>query len=162
MRPVAPAGRVVALDLGQRRIGVAVCDTDRTVATPFRTVRRSGHRPDEHAELASLVQEVGAVLVVVGLPLSLDGSMGLAAKKVVSEVKALGKVLGIPVETHDERLTTVTAEASLDASGVRGSRRREVVDQVAAQVILQSWLDRSQADAHDPEFGLRPNDPTPE
>jgi putative Holliday junction resolvase len=134
-------GRVLALDLGRRRIGVAVCDDGRTVATPYRTVRRSGHRPDEHAELAGLVDEIGAVLVVVGLPLSLDGSRGPAAKTVLSEVKALRRVLGVPVETHDERLSTVAAEASLDRGGVRGARRRDVVDQLAAQVILQSWLD---------------------
>lgn len=142
MRPVVPAtGRVLALDLGRRRIGVAVCDDGRTVATPYRTVDRSGHRPDEHAELARLVTEVGAVAVVVGLPLSLDGSTGPAAKAALSEVKALRKVLGVPVVTHDERLSTVAAETSLDRAGVRGSRRRRVVDQLAAQVILQSWLD---------------------
>jgi putative holliday junction resolvase len=138
---VPTAGRVLALDLGRRRIGVAVCDDARTVATPYRTVNRSGHRPDEHAELADLVVEIGAVAVVVGLPLSLDGTLGPAAKGVLSEVKALRRVLGVPVVTHDERLSTVTAEASLDRGGIRGPRRRDVVDQLAAQVILQSWME---------------------
>ncbi len=148
MRQAVPdTGRVMALDLGRKRIGVAVCDDARTVATPYRTVNRSGHRPDEHETLAALVDEVGAGVVIVGLPLSLDGSLGPAAKAVLSEVKALRKLLGVPVETHDERLSTVTAEAHLDHGGVRGPRRREVVDQLAAAVILQAWLD------HRPEGG---------
>ena len=125
----------------RRRIGVAVCDEGRTVATPYRTVKRSGHRPDEHRELADLVSEIGAVGIVAGLPLSLDGTVGPAAKSVLSELKALRKVVDVPVVAHDERLTTVTAEAHLDVGGVRGSRRRDVVDQVAAAVILQSWID---------------------
>ena len=121
---------------------MAVCDDARTVATPYRTVHRSGHRPDDHARLAALVDEVGAGAVVVGLPLSLDGSLGPAAKAVQSEVKALRRLLPVPVETQDERLSTVTAEAELDRSGVRGPRRRDVVDQSAAAVILQAWLDQ--------------------
>lgn len=137
----------MALDLGRRRIGVAVCDDGRTVATPYRTVNRTGHRPDEHRELADLVTETGAAAMIVGLPLSLDGSMGPAAKAVIAEVKALRKVIGVPVETHDERLSTVTAEDSLSSSGVRGPRRRQVVDQLAAAVILQAWLDAQAADA---------------
>lgn len=108
--------------------------------TPHRTVNRTGHRPDDHAELASVVAEAGAVGVVAGLPLSLDGSVGPAAKAILTEVKALRRVLGVPIETHDERLSTVTAEAKLDQSGVRGPRRREVVDQLAAAVILEAWL----------------------
>jgi len=132
----------MALDLGRRRIGVAVCDDGRTVATPYRTVKRSGHRSDEHRALAELVDEVGAVLVVVGLPLSLDGGTGPAAKAVLSEVKALRGALRVPVETHDERLSTVTAHDRLRQGGVRGSKQRDVVDQVAAAVILQSWIER--------------------
>ena len=153
MRPPVPAaGRVLALDLGRKRIGVAVCDDARTVATPYRTVNRTGHRPDDHAELSRLVDETGAVVVVVGLPLSLDGTMGPAAKAVLSEVKAIRRVLHLPVETHDERLSTVTAEDQLDRGGVRGARRRDVVDQLAAVVILEAWLaaaDRSPNGAPD-------------
>ena len=132
---------MLALDLGRKRIGVAVCDDARTVATPYRTVKRSGHRPDEHRELADLVDEVAAVAMVVGLPLSLDGGAGPAAKAVLSEIKALRKVVAVPIATHDERLTTVTAEEQLRRGGVRGPRQRDVVDQVAAAVILQSWIE---------------------
>ncbi|MEM7271581.1 MAG: Holliday junction resolvase RuvX [Actinomycetota bacterium] len=134
---------MIGLDLGSRRIGVAVCDAGRTVATPFRTVKRVGDRPVEHAELADIVGETGAVLAVVGLPLGLDGGEGPAVRTVRSELRALGRRLGIPVTTHDERLTTVSADDALRAQGVRGRRRTEVVDQVAAAVILQDWLDRT-------------------
>lgn len=120
------------------------------VATPLQTVHRTGHRPDEHQILADLVAETEAAAVVVGLPLSLDGSTGPAAKNVLSEVKALRKVLGVPVTTHDERFSTVEAEDQLDRGGVRGRRRRAVIDQSAATVILQSWLDgRRGQDQHD-------------
>lgn len=134
-------GRVVGLDLGSKRIGVAICDAGRMVATPYETVRRVGDRPVEHRRIAEIVVETEAVLLLVGLPLSLDGSVGQAAKTVLSEVRALRRAMTIPVETHDERLTTVTADDYLSQQRVRGNKRRDVVDQVAAAVILQSWID---------------------
>ncbi len=134
-------GRVVGLDLGSKRIGVAVCDAGRMVATPYETVRRVGDRPVEHQRITEIVAETEAVLLLVGLPLSLDGSVGQAAKTVLSEVRALRRTLTVPVETHDERLTTVTADDYLSQQRVRGNKRRDVVDQVAAAVILQSWID---------------------
>jgi len=78
----------------------------------------------------------------VGLPLSLDGSVGPAAQRVLDEVAELARTLGLPVETVDERFTTVTAEQQLRASGVAGRERARVIDQVAAAVLLQAWLDR--------------------
>lgn len=119
-----------------------MCDQDRTLATPYGTLKRVGNRPVEHAEIQDLVTETDATLVVVGLPLSLDGSAGPAARSITSEVRALRRTLSVPVETHDERLTTVTAEANLTGGGVRGRKKRDVVDQVAASIILQSWLDQ--------------------
>lgn len=134
---------MLALDLGDRRIGVAVCDDGRTVATPYGTIQRVGDRPAEHRLIAEAVAETGAVLIVVGLPLSLDGGEGPAARSVLSEVRALNRTMEVPVETYDERLSTVTAEERLGQGGVKGRKRRQVVDQVAAAVILQSWLDGS-------------------
>ena len=134
-------GRVIGLDLGERRIGVAVCDGNRTVATPLETVTRVGDRVVEHAVIAELVADNDVTAVVVGLPLALDGSVGPAARKVLSEVKRLRTRLGVPVVTHDERLSTVEGERSLRAQGVRGRDRRNVIDQLAASVILQSWID---------------------
>ncbi|MGF1598228.1 MAG: Holliday junction resolvase RuvX [Acidimicrobiales bacterium] len=137
-------GRVLGLDLGERRIGVAVCDDRRTVATPLETIARVGDRTVEHGRVAELVEEHAGVAVVVGLPLSLDGERGPMARKVASEVKGLRRrldALGVEVVTHDERMTTVTALGSLRAQGVSSRRGRSVVDQVAAAVILQSWID---------------------
>jgi putative Holliday junction resolvase len=133
--------RVVGIDLGQRRIGVAVSDGAGRVAVPHGTVERSGDPDRDRAALAAVVEELGAEAVVVGLPLSLDGGTGPAAQAAVAEAAALAGVLGVPVELVDERLTTVSAHRSLAAAGVRGRSQRRVVDQVAAAVLLQSWLD---------------------
>jgi putative Holliday junction resolvase len=111
------------------------------VATPYGTVKRVGDRPKEHAEIAELIAETGAVLLVVGLPISLDGQNGPAARSVLSEVRALAKALPVPVETHDERMSTVTAHSRLAESGRSSRKRRDVVDQSAAAVILQDWID---------------------
>ena len=136
-----PSGRVLGLDLGTRRIGVAV--SSGTIATPHSVLERGRDRTADHAAIAALVDEVGAERVVVGLPLSLDGKMGPAATAAADEADALGDVLAVPVETYDERLTTVTADRSLSALGLKGQARRRLVDQVAAAVILQAWLDRT-------------------
>jgi putative Holliday junction resolvase len=127
--------RVVGLDLGGRRIGVAVSDASGTVATPHSVLERSGDTATDHATIAAVIAELGAERVVVGLPLSLDGTVGPAANEV------LAALLPVPVEAHDERLTTVTAQRALTAQKVRARDRRRVVDKVAAAVILQSWLD---------------------
>ncbi|MDH4278107.1 MAG: Holliday junction resolvase RuvX [Acidimicrobiia bacterium] len=141
-------GRAIGLDLGDRRIGVAVCDAGRTVATPSEIVQRVGDRPVEHDLIAEIVDRTEATVVVVGLPLSLDGSVGPAARKVLSEVKALRRRLGpggVEVVTHDERNTTTTAANSLADAGIGSRKGRGVVDQVAAAVILQSWIDANRS-----------------
>lgn len=134
-------GRVLGLDLGSVRIGVASCDAGRTIATPLVVLRRTGDPVQDRRAIARLVEEEEAELVVVGLPLSLDGSVGPAAAAARAEVEALAEALPVPVETYDERLTTVSAERMLAEQGVRGRRRREVVDMVAAAVLLQAWLE---------------------
>jgi putative Holliday junction resolvase len=136
--------RALALDLGTRRIGVAVSDGAGTVATPYEVIHRSGDRARDHGRVAELVEETGAGVVVAGLPISLDGTLGPAAREILSEVDQLRAALRVNVVTWDERLSTVEAERSLRVMGVRKSRRRRVVDQVAATVILQSWLDAGQ------------------
>ncbi|MDQ3643839.1 MAG: Holliday junction resolvase RuvX [Actinomycetota bacterium] len=138
--------RAVALDLGTRRIGVAVSDAGGIMATPYSVIQRSGDVSADRARVAEIVHEVGAGLVVVGLPLSLDGSEGPAARAALEEADALRQVLDVPVECHDERLTSVTANRSLTEAGVTGRKRRRAreagaVDQAAAAVLLQSWLD---------------------
>lgn len=134
--------RAVGVDLGARRIGVAVSDPNGTLATARQVLQRSGDPARDHRALAEIVAEVEAEVVVVGLPISLDGSKGPAVRAALEEVEAMAKVVGVPVETHDERLTTVSAERSLSTLALKVPARRQVVDMVAAAVILQSWLDR--------------------
>lgn len=140
----ALAGRAVGIDFGSRRIGIAVSDAWRMVATPFETIKRVGDRTIEHGRIFEIVAEIEATVVVIGLPLSLDGSDGHAVKLVRSEVRGLAKRLDVPIEEYDERFTTVTAEQSLRTMGTRGQAKRDVIDQVAAAVLLQGWLDALQ------------------
>ena len=138
--------RVLALDLGSRRIGVAVSDLTGTVASPSHgagAVEVAAPRPDR---IAALVRDEEVELVVIGLPLSLSGDEGPAARAARTEARALATLIDVPIETFDERLTTVTAERALAEAGVRGRARRQVVDKVAAAVILQSFLDRAAGD----------------
>lgn len=135
--------RAMGLDLGTKRIGVAV--SSGTLATPYDVVHRSGSRRQDHEQLAALAEEIGADMVVVGLPLSLDGTDGPAARRARKEIVALESVLSAPIEIYDERLTTVTAERSLLDMGLGAAERRKVVDQVAAAVILQAWIDAREA-----------------
>jgi putative holliday junction resolvase len=102
---------------------------------------RARRRVLDHRAVAGLVAELGVERVIVGLPLSLDGGTGPAARAAIDEASQLRAVLDVPVELHDERLTTVEAGHSLLAMNVKGGARRKVVDQVAAAVLLQSWLD---------------------
>ena len=133
--------RVLGLDLGSKRIGVAVSDRSGTIASPLTVVQRSGREATDHERISALVAEEEAERVVVGLPLSLDGSVGPAARAAISEAERLSSVVPVPVETYDERLTTVTADRSLMEARRRAEARRRVVDKVAAAVMLQAWLD---------------------
>src|SRR3954447_23110646 len=132
--------RVLALDLGSKRIGIAVSDRSGTLASPLTVLQRSGRMQLDHERIRALVVEEEVERVVVGLPLSMDGSIGTAARAAINEVQALSTVVGVPVETLDERLTTVTADRMLSESGMRGEDRRKVIDKIAAAVILQTWL----------------------
>ncbi len=136
----------MGLDLGSKRIGVAISDSGGSVATPIEVVKRVGDRRREHQAIVDLVAEWEAEIVVVGLPYSLDGSIGPAAKLCLSESKALADALTVPVVTYDERFTTVTAERSLKEQDMPADARRRVIDKVAASVILQAWLDSGMPD----------------
>jgi putative Holliday junction resolvase len=134
-------GRVLALDVGSRRLGVAVSDPTGTLATPLATLARRGPAEDASA-IGRLAAEHGATVVVAGLPVSLSGREGPAARSVRAYVDELREQLPeLAFELADERLSTVTAERALVAGGVRRRARRDVVDQVAASVFLQAWLD---------------------
>jgi putative Holliday junction resolvase len=139
-------GRAVGIDLGTKRVGVAVSDTGQVLASPFEVVQRSGDLARDRARLKAIVDECEAVVVVVGLPLSMDGSVGLAASAALDEAAALADLLApVPVETFDERLTTVSADRSMMQRKMKADARRRVVDKVAAAVMLQAWLDSREA-----------------
>ncbi len=131
--------RVLGLDIGDRRIGIAVSDESRIIASPHSVLERVGWGPDSK-KIAALMQETGAALIVSGLPLNMDGTVGFQAQKVLDFCNVLTKQ-GFQVIFQDERLSTVTAEEALIDGGVRREERKHVVDKVAAAVILQSWLD---------------------
>jgi putative Holliday junction resolvase len=139
--------RILGVDFGEKRIGLAVSDPTRTIATPLETVkRRTGKRPPLE-KIARTARELGVRRIVVGLPLELSGEENdwCAAVRAMGE-KLAGK-LGVPVSFVDERMTSVRAERAMRAVGLSRSARRDKgrVDAGAAQLILQSWLDGSEA-----------------
>jgi putative Holliday junction resolvase len=137
--PAVPGGVRLGIDPGDARIGVAASDPSAFLATPVETVARGKGDLDR---LATLVVEHGAVLVYVGLPRSLSGSEGPAAGRVRTFAAQLAsRVDPVPVRLYDERLSTVSAEAMLRERGRKGRKRRAVVDQAAAVVILQAALE---------------------
>lgn len=140
-----PPVRALGIDLGSKRIGVAVSDLTGTVASPLTTLARSRSRRHDHHQIARLVGDEEADVVVVGLPLSLDGTSGPSARAAAAEARQLASVVGVPVDMYDERFTTVTADRGLAEAGLDGRRRRAVVDKVAAAVMLQAWLDHRRA-----------------
>jgi putative Holliday junction resolvase len=135
-------GRLLGVDLGSRRIGVAVTDSGQTVATGVMALTRSGDRAADHRALAELVADYGAVGVVVGLPVALSGRVGPAAASVLEEVGEMQASLGVEVTTQDERLTTRAAAGALRAAGHGTRQQRGVIDQSAAAELLQTWVER--------------------
>ncbi|HJL77447.1 MAG TPA: Holliday junction resolvase RuvX [Acidimicrobiales bacterium] len=139
--------RALGLDLGSKRIGIAVSDPDGRLATPADVLHRTGDRTRDHRAVADLVAEWEVEVVVVGVPYSLDGGTGPAAEAMLAESRQLARFLDVPVETHDERLTTVSAERRLSEAGLDARAQRKVVDQMAAAVLLQAWLDARSGEA---------------
>ena len=138
----------LGLDPGQVRIGVASCDPSGILATPVETVRRGAGDLDRLADLAT---ETEPIEIVVGLPRSLSGGEGPSAVRVREFVETLAsRVAPLPIRLCDERLTTVSAEAVLRESGRTGQKRRAVVDQAAAVMILQQALDTERATGFPP------------
>jgi len=135
-------GRVMALDVGGRRIGVALSDPTRVLASPLTTLRAEP-RARVLAEIAALAQRHEVSDVVVGLPLTLSGEIGPQARLVQEFAKELAQALPVPVHLFDERLTTVAAERMMVDLGMRPEQRKARIDEVAASIILQDFLDAS-------------------
>jgi len=138
--------RIMALDIGDRTIGVACSDEGLVLASPVETIRRRGPKADS-IRVDDLVKERAVSRVIAGLPLTMRGEAGPQSAKVVEFVGTLKRRLKVPVEMWDERLTTREAERTLIAANLSRARRKEVIDQMAAVLILQTYLDaRAQAE----------------
>jgi putative Holliday junction resolvase len=133
--------RYLGLDIGTRRIGVAVSDELGLTAQPVMTLERRSSRRDDLRSLARLCRRFGAAAIVVGNPLHLSGEAGTHAAKTRSFAAELGELTGLPIHLWDERLTTREAHQVLYEAGHARQKHRKVVDQVAATMILQSFLD---------------------
>ncbi len=133
-------GRCMGVDYGLARVGLAISDPSRTIASPSKAVATE----DALLRVKSLVDERGITEIVVGIPLNMDGSMSEMGEEVMAFVVQLRAVVGVPVVTRDERLSTVEAERALnsvDSAARRRSRPKGRVDSAAAAIILQSYLD---------------------
>jgi putative Holliday junction resolvase len=138
-------GRILGLDIGEKRIGVALSDPSGILASPLTQISRTGTRTAIEAIL-QLVRQHEVEHIVAGLPYSMDGSLGQQAELVQDFLQKLSLCLEIPVETWDERLSTVAAERLMAEAGVGKERRKKRVDAAAAALILQGYLDRQRAD----------------
>ncbi len=132
--------RVLALDVGEARIGLAVSDETGVLATPAEAIRRTDPESDARAVIA-VAERVGAGRIVVGMPVSLNGTYGSQARRVQGFRRILIETTELVVESWDERFSTVEAERRLRESGVEPSRDRARLDSAAAAIILQSYLD---------------------
>jgi putative Holliday junction resolvase len=149
MAAVSQPGRALGVDLGSVRIGLALSDPTRTVASPYDVLARGRERAADHAAIVALARANEVTTIVIGLPRSLSGGLGPAARAAEDEIAEIRALAGSDIEVvaHDERLTTVTAERALDEARVDRRTRTAVVDKVAAAVMLQSWIE-SRAATH--------------
>ncbi|MEY4131849.1 MAG: Holliday junction resolvase RuvX [Actinomycetota bacterium] len=134
--------RALGIDLGDRRVGIAMATGN--VATPLQVVSRSKSTALDHEQIFAIATEWEVDVLVVGVPYSLDGSVGPAAEKVLAEIDQLRARTNLPVEIYDERFTTVTAQQRLREGGVSNRQSKNLVDAMAATVLLQAWLDNHQ------------------
>ena len=132
--------RILGLDVGDVRIGVAVSDPLEVIAQPLASVKRTSVREDVES-VKRLAEENEAGKIVIGVPKTLDDEVGIQAQKVLDFVESLGKALEIPIVLWDERLTTAEAERALIEADMSRRKRKKVIDKVAAVLILQGYLD---------------------
>lgn len=141
--------RALGLDIGEKRIGVAISDPSGTVATPLKVVATADALGDARV-LRRFVDDYEVELIVIGLPLSLDGSEGPQAAQTRSIAERLVRSLDIPVEYHDERLSSTQAKRAMTEAGVSDKAKRGSVDMVAASLFLQSYLDARRSSHSEP------------
>lgn len=131
--------RILGLDIGDKRIGIALSDETHLIATPLSVYKRVGYGPDTRY-IHALCEKHGVGLIVCGLPYNMDGSRGFQADKALAFAERLRED-GLNIAYHDERLTTVSAHEALMEGGMRREERKQTVDKVAAALILQAYLD---------------------
>ena len=159
-----PQGVKLGIDVGTVRVGVAICDRDSILATPYKTLDRNAKKNSDIRVIANLVAELGAVQVIVGLPRTMKGEEHASAVMATEYAELLatelaGRALVVPVNLVDERLSSVTAHRNLHEAGMSSRNHRKVVDQVAAAGILQHALDMQKARGTD--VGRRVAAPSP-
>lgn len=133
-------GRILGVDFGERRIGFAVSDPTQMLSSSHSMVEVQS--PAQAAnETAHICRETSAVKIIIGLPVNMDGSKGPAAQKALAFAEALRAKVKVPVETWDERLSTKSAHDVLIEAGTRREKRKQLVDKIAAQIMLQNYLD---------------------
>jgi putative Holliday junction resolvase len=142
--------RILGLDIGEKRIGVAVSDPSGTVATPLAVIDARKATGDGR-ELSRLVEDYEAELLVAGLPLSLDGSEGPQAARVRATATRLSALVSLPVEFSDERLSSAAARRAMTEAGVSDRNKRGSIDMVAAAIFLQTYLDTRRDAGADPQ-----------
>jgi len=135
--------RILGIDYGVKRIGVATADSEARIATPMTTVDGRNDVTRDARNVADLSPDETVETFVVGLPLNMDGSEGPQAELTRRFAAELERLSGRPVRLQDERLSSFAAEEALDSAGLRGSRRKGLLDRIAAQKILQAYLDGS-------------------
>ncbi|MGX1160851.1 putative Holliday junction resolvase [Arthrobacter sp. SLBN-100] len=160
----SPQGVKLGIDVGTVRVGVAVCDRDSILATPYKTLDRNPKKNSDIRVIANLVQELGAVQVIVGLPRTMKGEEHASARMATEYAGLLAaelaaRAVAVPVNLVDERLSSVTAHRNLHEAGMSSRNHRKVVDQVAAAGILQHALDMQKARGTD--VGRRVTTPSP-
>lgn len=133
--------RILALDVGDARIGIAYTDALELSVNPYESFKRKNTQED-YSHIAEIIKKLKAERVVIGLPLNMDGTEGERVEKTKLFAEELRKFTEVPFDWQDERLTTVTAERILIEQGMRREKRKDVIDKVAAMVILSSYLDR--------------------
>ncbi len=132
---------IMSVDLGKARTGLALCDKTEFLASPYKVIfEKSPNRLPE--KIAEAAREAQAELLVVGLPKNMDGTEGASAQNARAVAQTLHALTGLPVEMQDERGTTITAHSFLNDTNTRGKKRKNVVDEVAATIILQNFLDK--------------------
>jgi len=133
--------RIMAIDWGEVRVGIALSDEGRMIASPHSVLKRSHSLRKDMEKISSLIEENDVALVVIGVPRQMDGTRGLAAERVMEVVEKLRSELTVPVDTCDERLSTAEAQKILIDGDVSRKKRKGVVDTIAAALFLQTYLD---------------------